>query len=164
MLIIQQHQKKSLLLSISLISVIVFSVFLVSGKVNFGIVVAQQQDRIDWGQICRTPFIDSLITEPCESLITPDGYNLTPEGQRILGCVIAEGAGSVLFPELSSLLKSMGTAVGCDSEASGLVTSGPASSFPSQGPPTIQPACESTVTGNVTLPYNLNCQGHGLTK
>ena len=125
-------------------------------------IVAQQQNRIDWGEICRTPQIDALITEPCEYLITPDGYNLTPEGQRILACTVAEGAGSILFPELSPLIKSMGIAVGCDSETTGLGTSGPASSFPSKGPPTTQPACGNTVTGNVTLISNLNCQVDGL--
>lgn len=105
-------------------SAIVLSIFLLSRKVNFEAMAAQQEGRINWGEICRTPQIDALITEPCEYLITPDGYNLTPEGQRILGCVLAKGTGSILFPELSPLLESLDAAIGCDSETPGLEISG----------------------------------------
>ena len=37
--------------------------------------------------MCRNPIVDSLISEPCEILTTPDGYTLTSEGNRVLRCL-----------------------------------------------------------------------------
>jgi hypothetical protein len=28
-----------------------------------------------------------MITEPCETLTSPDGHTLTPTGQHVLGCI-----------------------------------------------------------------------------
>ena len=39
-----------------------------------------QRSGINWLQVCRTPIVDMAIAEPCESLTTPGGYSLTPEG------------------------------------------------------------------------------------
>jgi hypothetical protein len=52
----------------------------------------QQQERsINWGQLCRNPIVDLLITEPCYTLTTRDGYTLTSEGERVIRCLAAGG-------------------------------------------------------------------------
>jgi hypothetical protein len=68
------------------------------------------QSRINWGEVCRYPVVDERIIEPCETLTSPDGYTLTPEGQRVLKC-IGGGALTTLLgrPDLLSL----GPSVGC---------------------------------------------------
>jgi len=49
---------------------------------------SQQQGKgVNWLEICRNPLVDALITEPCETLTTPDGYSLTPLGERVLKCI-----------------------------------------------------------------------------
>jgi hypothetical protein len=45
----------------------------------------------NWLQFCRSPIVDSVVTEPCETLTTPDGYTLTQEGQRVMGCFLGAG-------------------------------------------------------------------------
>ena len=50
-----------------------------------------QRSGINWLQVCRTPIVDMAIAEPCESLTTPGGYSLTPEGNRVLACVLGAG-------------------------------------------------------------------------
>lgn len=50
-----------------------------------------QQGKINWGAIFRNPIVDIIISEPSETLTTPDGYTLTQEGQRVLGCIAAQG-------------------------------------------------------------------------
>jgi hypothetical protein len=40
--------------------------------------------------------VDERIIEPCETLTSPDGYTLTPEGQRVLKCI-----GAVLLQRYS---------------------------------------------------------------
>lgn len=34
---------------------------------------------INWANICTNPLVEPLISEPCETLTSPDGYTLTPE-------------------------------------------------------------------------------------
>jgi hypothetical protein len=53
--------------------------------------------------------VDERISEPCETLTSPD-YTLTPEGERVLKC-IGGGALATLIgrPDLLSL----GPSVGC---------------------------------------------------
>src|SRR5919107_3558687 len=54
-------------------------------------IFAQQQQqqgiRINWFDICKHPLVDSMITEPCETLTSPDGHTLTPTGEHVLGCI-----------------------------------------------------------------------------
>jgi hypothetical protein len=67
--------------------------------------------EINWGEICRNPLIDPFIAEPCETLTTPDGFTLTPEGQRVLNCIGTSTFATLLKrPELASL----GSAIGCN--------------------------------------------------
>jgi hypothetical protein len=51
----------------------------------------------NWRQTCN--YYDSLIIEPCETLVTPDGYALTAAGLRVLAC-FAGGALALVHPEL----------------------------------------------------------------
>jgi len=53
--------------------------------------VQPQQNRINWGAICRNPIVDSFISEPCETLTSPDGFTLNSRGQRVLVCLGEEG-------------------------------------------------------------------------
>src|SRR4051812_39322693 len=49
---------------------------------------SQQQGKgVNWLEICRNPLVDALITEPCETLTSPDGYTLTPQGEHVLSCI-----------------------------------------------------------------------------
>jgi hypothetical protein len=76
------------------------------------------QPGTNWGQLCRNPVVDRVIVEPCETLTTPDGYGLTPEGQRVMGCIL--GAGVLLladptghaFVEAQSLASTAGLCAG----------------------------------------------------
>lgn len=45
----------------------------------------------NWLQFCRSPIVDSVVAEPCETLTTPDGYTLTQQGQRVMGCFLGAG-------------------------------------------------------------------------
>jgi hypothetical protein len=58
-------------------------------------VYGQGSKPINWLQICRNPIVDTIVTEPCETLTSPDGYTLTREGERVVGCVL--GAGVLLY-------------------------------------------------------------------
>jgi hypothetical protein len=59
------------------------------------------------------PLVDYVITEPCSTLTTPDGYSLTPEGQRVLSCLALGALVGILDPELLIQLRELGPAVGC---------------------------------------------------
>jgi hypothetical protein len=50
-----------------------------------------------WWKVCND--YDSLISEPCNTLVTPDGYALTIGGVRVLACVVG-GAIALVYPEL----------------------------------------------------------------
>jgi hypothetical protein len=69
----------------------------------------QQQQGVNWLEICKNPLVDAFITEPCETLTSPDGYTLTPLGERVLGC-ISGGTLAVLIaqPELLALRNAVG--------------------------------------------------------
>lgn len=72
-----------------------------------------QPSGINWLAICRIPIVDSVISEPCETLTSPDGYALTAEGERVLRCL---GGGAVVFllpSEIQAWIRSLGPAVGC---------------------------------------------------
>jgi hypothetical protein len=49
---------------------------------------AQTANRFNWLQICRHPLVDAFIAEPCETLTSPDGYQLTEDGKRVLICLL----------------------------------------------------------------------------
>jgi hypothetical protein len=72
-----------------------------------------RQNQINWGAICRNPIVDSVITEPCHTLTTPDGYTLTPEGERVLRCLAGGALVGLLAPELLIQIKEIGPAVNC---------------------------------------------------
>ena len=46
-----------------------------------------QGTTINWLEIRRNPMVDVMITGPCDTLTTPDGYTLTPQGQHVLECI-----------------------------------------------------------------------------
>jgi hypothetical protein len=78
-----------------------------------------QQNRINWGEICRNPLVDTLITEPCDTLTTPDGYTLTPEGERVLRCLAGGAVLGVVKPEALTAARALGPAVGCGGTTTG---------------------------------------------
>jgi hypothetical protein len=57
---------------------------------SFGNFVSAQPSSsgINWLQICRNPIVDTLVVEPCETLTSPDGYQLTDEGRKVLVCLL----------------------------------------------------------------------------
>jgi hypothetical protein len=69
----------------------------------------------------REESVDALITEPCETLTTPDGYTLTNEGNRVFLVCIGGGALATLLgladlvPPLSGVAK-CGTTSQSDSD------------------------------------------------
>jgi hypothetical protein len=60
---------------------------------------SQSSNRgINWKEVCETA--DSVITEPCKDLVKKNNpYELTREGERVLGCFLGGGA-LLLFPDL----------------------------------------------------------------
>ena len=62
--------------------------FLATTLGSFTFIQAYSQGGgINWGDICRNPFVDKLITESCSSLTTNDGYQLTAEGKHVFACL-----------------------------------------------------------------------------
>ncbi len=47
--------------------------------------------RINWLDVCKNPSVDAVITEPCPTLTSPDGYTLTPQGQSTFQCIAWNG-------------------------------------------------------------------------
>ena len=72
-----------------------------------------QQNRINWGEICMNPLVDYVITEPCSTLTSPDGYTLTAEGERVLRCLAGGALVGLLAPELLTQIRQLGPAVDC---------------------------------------------------
>jgi hypothetical protein len=72
-----------------------------------------QQNRINWLEICMDPLVDYVITEPCSTLTTADGFTLTPEGQRVLSCLAVGALVGILDPALLIQIRELGPAVGC---------------------------------------------------
>lgn len=88
--------------------------------ISFGIIIlfnvpvtvfAQHSNgpRINWREICENPIVHILVSQPCSSLTSYDGYTLTKEGERVLLC-IAGGAVSILIgkPQLIALKNQVG--------------------------------------------------------
>jgi hypothetical protein len=71
------------------------------------------QNRINWLEICMNPLVDYVITEPCSTLTTSDGYTLTPEGERVLRCLAGGALVGLLAPELLTQIRQLGPAVNC---------------------------------------------------
>lgn len=44
--------------------------------------------RTNWLEVCKSPIIDSVVEQPCETLATPDGYHLSAEGIRVFACIL----------------------------------------------------------------------------
>src|SRR6185503_13609269 len=86
---------------------VVFSITYAFNMVS-PIYAQQPQQGVNWLEICRNPIIDAMITEPCETLTSPDGYTLTPQGEHALAC-IGGGALTLLIgqPELLALRDSV---------------------------------------------------------
>ena len=105
--------------------VLLFIVFSITCTLNmFSPIYAQQQQQgVNWLEICRNPMIDALITEPCESLTSPDGYTLTPQGEHALAC-IGGGALTLLIsqPELLALRDAVGCGGNSGSNSSSSTT------------------------------------------
>ena len=105
--------------------VLLFIVFSITCTFNmFSPIYAQQQQQgVNWLEICRNPMIDALITEPCESLTSPDGYTLTPQGEHALAC-IGGGALTLLIsqPELLALRDAVGCGGNSGSNSSSSTT------------------------------------------
>lgn len=80
---------------------------------------AQTGSGINWLELCRNPIVDSVVSEPCESLTSPDGYSLTQVGQRVVACIL--GAGVLLAADNSG--QALVVAQGLASRA-GLCTGG----------------------------------------
>jgi len=59
-------------------------------------VAQSSRSGIDWLTICRNPLVDKYIVEPCETLTSSDGYQLTEEGKRVLICLLGGGLGKLL--------------------------------------------------------------------
>ena len=72
-----------------------------------------QQNRINWLELCMNPLVDYVITESCSTLTIPDGYTLTPEGQRVLRCLAGGALGGLLAPELITQIRQLAPAVNC---------------------------------------------------
>lgn len=86
---------------------------------SISIPVQPQQTSINWGAICRNPIVDYFISEPCETLTSPDRFTLTPKGQQVLVCLDVGGIAAYLAPEVLASIKSLGQAVGCCSDNRG---------------------------------------------
>jgi hypothetical protein len=74
-----------------------------------------KQGVINWGEVCRHPFVDPFIREPCHTLTTRDGYTLTPEGIRVIRCIAAGLVLLIYDPSEKTLAaaRALGPAVNC---------------------------------------------------
>lgn len=60
----------------------------------------QQTDRYyegyDWRGVCNNPFASNYISQPCDTLVTPDGNALTPNGKQVMeGLLCPQGRGMI---------------------------------------------------------------------
>jgi hypothetical protein len=97
------------------ILVVTISLVLVTA-ININTVTAQSSaPRVNWGGLCRNPIVDAVVAEPCETLTTPDGYTLTPDGQRVAKCIAGGGLLLLVDPSGQALAgaQALGPAVGC---------------------------------------------------
>ena len=63
---------------------------LVIGILNIAI-AAERTLSINWSKICSSAFVDNLVVEPCETLTSPNGTELTNSGRKILVCLMLGG-------------------------------------------------------------------------
>ena len=56
----------------------------------------QPPSGFNWLVACRNALVDPLITEPCESLTSPDGLQLTDEGRKVLICLRGGALGKLM--------------------------------------------------------------------
>jgi hypothetical protein len=56
----------------------------------------QPPSGFNWLEACRNALVDPLITEPCESLTSPDGSQLTDEGRKVLICLGGGALGKLM--------------------------------------------------------------------
>jgi hypothetical protein len=90
---------------------LIFAVPMILFNLPISVLAQQVQEaQINWLEICENPLIDAIITEPCHTLTTPDGYFLTEEGDRVLGCL---GGGTLAILAGVPELAAMGELVGC---------------------------------------------------
>ena len=68
---------------------------------------------IYWLSICNNPIVDAMIIEPCSTLVTPDGYGLTSEGERVLYCVVGGAALYLIDPAAGEAARQLSPSVGC---------------------------------------------------
>lgn len=74
---------------------------------------------INWGEIFESPLVDAFISEPAETLTSRNGYTLTEEGQRVLGCIAGQSLlGSLLLQidpsgNILAAAQAVGPAMGC---------------------------------------------------
>jgi hypothetical protein len=68
---------------------------------------------IDWWSICNSPIVDAVIGEPCSTLVTPDGYGLTSEGERVLFCIVGGAALYAIAPAAGEMARRLGPSGGC---------------------------------------------------
>lgn len=130
-----------------LISVFALIIFLNQVE-NITYVNAQSSGlRINWAEICRSPLVDAVVAEPCNKLVSPDGYQLTEEGNRVLVCLVGGGVGK-LYGLSDAQLKSLSLIARCG-----------ANNFTSAGG---NEECGSVIQRDFTLTADLNCQVDGL--
>ena len=101
-----------MILFITTVSLSVLFIAISLGSLTF-IQAHSQGGGINWGDICRNPFVDKLITESCSSLTTNDGYQLTAEGERAVACIVGREAVMLANPsgeafKYTQKLKSLG--------------------------------------------------------
>ncbi len=50
----------------------------------------------DWRGVCNNPFASNYISQPCDTLVTPDGNALTPNGKQVMeGLLCPQGRGII---------------------------------------------------------------------
>ena len=53
-------------------------------------------EGLDWWGICNNSLVRSYISQPCETLVTPDHRPLTPQGKAVLERVLCPKGPSIL--------------------------------------------------------------------
>ena len=73
------------------------------------------QQGINWEDICRNPVVDAIVSEPCSSLTTSSGYQLTAQGKRVVACIAGGGVLMLADPTGQALAyaQSLKSTFGC---------------------------------------------------
>ena len=107
--------------AMSIVLLVVTTSLVLVTAININTASAQSSaPRVNWGQLCRNAIVDAVVAEPCETLTTPDGYTLTPDGQRVAKCIAGGGLLLLVDPSGQALAgaQALGPAVGCGSSSS----------------------------------------------